>query len=395
MRKSVTATVLAAMVLATPLGAQTVSTSNGGDSFTAGSTITQTYDASGDIFTAGEVVTISGQSGGDVHVAGMDLDVGTNAAADLYAAGATVTIRANVADDVTAMGYSIRLSPNASVGGNARLLGRAIVIDAPIAGALTAAAGEVTLNSVVRGDVRITAESISFGPDAQILGQLVYASEEEMRIPERVIPADRVRHEVWTKGPMWDDMRRGWEEAEMPMLPTFITVFSAFLITLAFFVVIGSIFLTFAPGPVSRMRREIADRPGHIFLLGILGLSMLFGLVPITALTIIGIPFVPFAVLLIVVAWTLGYLLAAYAIAMRVMAWMGGPSNPALLIRLLVMAVAVCAVTLLNFIPFVGWIINYTLVLLGVGGMTSALFNWLIGNPGYALDVDMKPIETK
>ena len=395
MRSFATATVLAAMVLATPLGAQTVTTSNGGDNFTAGSTITQTYDAAGDIFTAGEVVTISGQSGGDVHVAGMDLDVGTNTDADLYAAGATVTIRANVADDVTAMGYSIRLSPNAAVGGNARLLGRAVVIDAPIAGALTAAAGEVTLNSVVRGDARITAEKISFGPDAQILGQLVYASEDEMRIPERVIPADRVRHEVWTKGPMWDEMRRNWEDAEMPILPTFMTLFSAFLITLAFFVVIGSIFLTFAPGPVSRMRREIADRPGHIFLLGILGLSMLFGLVPITALTIIGIPFVPFAVLLIVVAWTLGYLLAAYAIAMRVMAWMGGPANPALLIRLLVMAVAVCAVTLLNFIPFVGWIINYTLVLLGVGGMTSALFNWLIGNPGYALDVDMKPIKTE
>lgn len=395
MRSLATATVLAAMVLATPLGAQTVSTSNGGDHFTAGSTITQTYDATGDIFTAGEVVTISGRSGGDVHVAGMDLDVGTNADADLYAAGATVTIRANVADDVTAMGYSIRLSPNAAVGGNARLLGRSVVIDAPIAGALTAAAGEVTLNSIVRGDVRITAEKISFGPDAQILGQLVYASEDEMRIPERVIPADRVRHEVWTKGPMWDEMRRSWEDAEMPMLPTFMTLFSAFLITLAFFVVIGSIFLTFAPGPVSRMRREIADRPGHVFLLGILGLSMLFGLVPITALTIIGIPFVPFAVLLIVVAWTLGYLLAAYAIAMRVMGWMGGPANPALLIRLLVMAVAVCTVTLLNFIPFVGWIINYTLVLLGIGGMTSALFNWLIGNPGYALDADMKPIETE
>lgn len=395
MRSLATATVLAAMVLATPMGAQTVSTSNGGDHFTAGSTITQTYDATGDIFTAGEVVTISGRSGGDVHVAGMDLDVGTNADADLYAAGATVTIRANVADDVTAMGYSIRLSPNAAVGGNARLLGRSVVIDAPIAGALTAAAGEVTLNSIVRGDVRITAEKISFGPDAQILGQLVYASEDEMRIPERVIPADRVRHEVWTKGPMWDEMRRSWEDAEMPMLPTFMTLFSAFLITLAFFVVIGSIFLTFAPGPVSRMRREIADRPGHVFLLGILGLSMLFGLVPITALTIIGIPFVPFAVLLIVVAWTLGYLLAAYAIAMRVMGWMGGPANPALLIRLLVMAVAVCTVTLLNFIPFVGWIINYTLVLLGIGGMTSALFNWLIGNPGYALDADMKPIETE
>jgi hypothetical protein len=36
---------------------------------------------------------------------------------------------------------------------------------------------------------------------------------------------------------------------------------------------------------------------------------------------------------------------------------------------------------------------NYTLVLLGIGAMTRALFLYFIGNPGLALDVDMKPIE--
>jgi hypothetical protein len=46
-----------------------------------------------------------------------------------------------------------------------------------------------------------------------------------------------------------------------------------------------------------------------------------------------------------------------------------------------------------NFIPFVGWVANYTLVLLCIGAMTRALFLYFIGNPGLALDVDMKPIE--
>jgi hypothetical protein len=31
--------------------------------------------------------------------------------------------------------------------------------------------------------------------------------------------------------------------------------------------------------------------------------------------------------------------------------------------------------------------------LLGIGAMTRALFLYFIGNPGFALDVDMKPIE--
>lgn len=385
--------ILATALLATSAAADSVTTLNGGDSFTAGSTVTQSYDGPGDIFVAGQMITISGQSGGDVHVAGMDVDVDTDTSADLYAAGATVTIHADVAEDVTAMGFGVRLSSSAAVGRNARLLGRSVVVDGPVTGALTATGGEITLNSIIQGDALLTAETISFGPDAQIMGQLVYVSENEIDIPERVIPADRVRFQKWTKGPMWDEMRRTWEEVEMPVLPSFISVFSAFVIALAFLVLIGSIFLSFAPRPIARMRRDIVERPGRIFLLGVLGLSVLFGLVPAAALTIIGIPFVPFGILLIIMAWTLGYLLAAYAIAMRLLVLLGGAPDPSLPIRLLVLAAAVCVVALLNFIPFVGWIINYTLVLLGVGGMTAALIDRLTGGRETAPVVDTKPIE--
>ncbi len=53
----------------------------------------------------------------------------------------------------------------------------------------------------------------------------------------------------------------------------------------------------------------------------------------------------------------------------------------------MVFAAAIIFISLLNFIPFVGGVANYTLVLLGVGAMTRALFLWLIGNPGVAFDV--------
>lgn len=394
MMKSILSAVMLALTVAVPLQAQTVTTTNGGDSFTAGTTVQRSYDTSGDVFAAGEVVKAGGVVRGDLHAAGMDVDIATNTGADLYAMGAVVTISAAVGEDVSAMGYSVRLAGDAAIGGNARFLGRTVIIDGPIEGALTLAAAEVTLNGAIAGDVSIAADQIAFGPEAVILGQLTYASDRELNIPERVIPADRVRFEAIDGNPVWNEIRDNWDDYELPVMPSFVSIFAAFLVTLAFFMVIGGIFLTFTPKPVASMRREIADRPGQIFLLGILGLSMLFGLVPITALTIVGLPFVPFAMLLILVAWTLGYILAAYAIAVRLLIGLGGPEKPSLLVRLLVLAFAVCLVTLLNFIPFVGWVVNYTLVLLGIGAMTSALFNWLIGNPGYAYDVDMKPIET-
>jgi hypothetical protein len=72
---------------------------------------------------------------------------------------------------------------------------------------------------------------------------------------------------------------------------------------------------------------------------------------------------------------------------------LGGAAEPSNVARLLVLAAAIILVALLNFIPFVGWVANYTLVLLGIGAMTRAVFQSMLGNPGVALDVDMKPIK--
>lgn len=94
-----------------------------------------------------------------------------------------------------------------------------------------------------------------------------------------------------------------------------------------------------------------------------------------TVLTLIGLPFVPFALLLILIAWTLGYLLAAYAIARRVLAAFSGPEEPVLAMKLLTVAVAIVTIAVLNFIPFVGWVVNCTLVLLDAGAMTAGAFH--------------------
>jgi hypothetical protein len=86
----------------------------------------------------------------------------------------------------------------------------------------------------------------------------------------------------------------------------------------------------------------------------------------------------------------LGYLLAAYAVARRMLVAFNGPTDPSLLIKLTIVAVAICVVAILNFIPFFGWVVNYTLVLLGIGAMTAGLLSTWIPDPDPALDVDMQ-----
>jgi hypothetical protein len=56
-----------------------------------------------------------------------------------------------------------------------------------------------------------------------------------------------------------------------------------------------------------------------------------------------------------------------------------------------VFAAAFIFIALLNFIPFVGSVVNYAVVLVRTATMTKGVLKYLIGNPGEAFD--MKPAE--
>ena len=372
--------------------ADPVETIHGGDVYLGGSGTARGLDAARDVFAGGNSITLSGRVAEDIHASGFSVDIEAGATGNVYAAGATVTLRAPVGKDLTAAGFTLRTSPGAEVAGNARLAGSTVTIDGPVKGALSAAAGEVILNAPIGGDAWITAGKISFGPDAVVSGQLRYSTPDEISVPERVADPARVSYSKLDRREWMREMREGWEGAEYPVLPTFLSLFAGFLVTLAFFILLGAIFLAFLPRQVQRLREQSLAQPGLTLLSGVIGLSVLFGLVPISAMTIIGIPMVPVVLLAIVVLWILGYVLGAYVVAMRFWQSFGSAADPTMLSRLIVLAIGVTVAALLNFIPFVGWIANFALVLLGIGAMTRALFDRLVGNMGPALDVDMNPV---
>lgn len=390
-----TLAVLALLCCAPMAHADTVRVEHGGDTFLSGQMINETLSAPRDAFATARTVLVGGETVGDLHVTGFDVTVTGNTAQDLYAVGGSIVLRGDVDEDLSAAGFSVRIEPGAETRGNARLAGRTLKIEGPITGALSAVGQDILLNAPVQGDVRLLAQSISFGPEAVVMGTLTYGSHEEIDVPTRVAHADRVvfrqvtAMESWKE---WEDIRK-----EMPVLPTAGSILFGFVVTLLFFVVLGAVVLGFMPKRLEMMRSTILQVPGQSLLLGVIGLSILFGLVPVAALTIVGLPFVLIVLLVIAVVWTLGYALGAYSVATRLYTAFGGDETPSNTARLVVFAAAITVVALLNFIPFVGWVANYTLVLLGTGAMTHALFRRIIGNPRGAFDIkeDSQPLEEK
>ncbi len=378
--------------LAGPVFGDTPDRVIGGDVLRAGET-SSPLQAGRDVLAAGATVSLDGSVAQDAHAAGFDVDVNATTGGDLYAMGFSVSLRQTVGGDLTASGFSVRVGSGARIAGNARLAGGRVTIDGPVLGALAAAGGKVTLNSEVSGDVLLAGETLVFGPDARIGGTLTYSAPARLEIPGRVVSAERVSYQPYQRSEMMRGARDMWSDWEYPVLPTFLSFLSGFLVTLGFFVVTGALFLTLAPEQVRHLRRSIDARPGMALLSGVIGLSVLVGLVPISALTVVGLPLVPIVLLATLLVWTLGYLLGAYFLAMRAMRGLGAAENPEIWLRLLALVIAVALLALLNFIPVLGWMANFALVLLGIGGMTTALFERLTGTAGPAPNSEMRPIE--
>lgn len=350
----------------------------GGDYYRAGSGSGDLLNAPRDVFAAGASITVRGRASGDVHVTGFDVDVETDAE-NVYAAGAAVAIRSTISEDLMATGGSVKTATSSTTGGNARLIGGTVTVNGSVEGALMAAGGEVIIDAPIAGDVRITAGRIAFGSAAKIGGTLIYSAPSEIDVPASVIAPDRVTFRPIALGEAFEDA--AWDADEYSVLPGVLGVLAGFAVTLAFILVLAALFLAFAPEMVKARREAAITRPGLNLTVGVLALAVLFGLTPVAGMTIVGIPFIPIILLAIFLAWTLGYVLGAYVIGLRIWSGFGG-EEPAMLGRLIVLACAVTSLALANFIPFIGWLANFAVVLFGIGAIATGALERLLASRG-------------
>ena len=89
-------------------------------------------------------------------------------------------------------------------------------------------------------------------------------------------------------------MGRGWS-APHPLY-----LFGGTVLTLTFLFAIGAAALALAPENTDALRRRISQHPWISLFSGIIGLSALVGLIPIAAITMIGLPLLPFIVLALI-----------------------------------------------------------------------------------------------
>ncbi len=316
------------------------------DIFAAGSNLRFDQGTADHVFAAGEVVTIAG-----------------DAARSFIAAGQTLSFDSGSAQNgVVAFGRDLTLRPTFKVGGSAVLMGRDLLIQAPIGRDLNAAGQTVTIDSAVTGNVRVEGNSVVIGPNARITGDLSYRADKIEISPQAVISGKRI-----VLPPEARDHHRGWKHHR-----TLAERIQGDLLGAAMFIVMALGLTALAPGLMARAGDMVGRNPLVAALVGFLTLIAGPVVAVILMITILGAS-LGAAVGVIVAALAFLGLAAAAAglgmIARRLMGKGAGAEAPKLGSELgwtLLGAIVLC---LLGAIPFVGGWVWLIACIVGVGAV--------------------------
>lgn len=160
----------------------------------------------GDLIAFGGFVEVKGEVTGDVIAAGGEVVIDGTVGDDARVAGAGIRINGRIGDDLLAAGggsgpgmppfpmqvgdrqvqQGVWVSSDATVGGDAYIVGGAGAIDGQIVGDLFVGMSSVVFDGDVGGDARLYGNRVVVSPEATVAGTLTYRTEQPLTVPEGV-----------------------------------------------------------------------------------------------------------------------------------------------------------------------------------------------------------------
>ena len=332
------------------------------DLIAGGQTVAVAGRVAGDVYAWGQTVVVSGTIEGDLIAAAEEVTIDGTIQGDVRAAGARVTVNGHVGKNVTAAGQRVMIGPNGRVGGSVLAAAETLSAFGPIGRGATFAASTAQLAGPIGGNVLGRAGRLSIAPTARIAGALDYHADQEANVPPGSV-----------SGPV--TFSRVERDEEQPRQPAPLNGLFDLggLIWLFGSAILGVIALRLFPTAADRLvqlgRRE--PLPSFGVGLAVLLLTPLAGL--FIAITLIGLPLTAVLALLyglgLLLAWpTLG-LLAGSLLAESFRRSQPVPTVLALLIGLIVLH-------LITHIPFVGGLIAFLGLTLGLGLLAYLALRW-------------------
>ena len=366
------------------------------DLYMTGETMTVEGTVKGDVVASGKVVRIEGVVEGDVMAAGQAVVIDGEVHDDVRIAGMTLTLgeAAGVGDDLFTAGFSFESAAGSRVGGKTIVTGYQALIAGEHQEDLQAALVGLRIEGEVAGDVDAAVESeagpawwtqfmqspvplpdvgpgLTLGPAARVGGDLSYKSMSAAEIADGARVTGETRHDVkeTTAKPQ---VGRGQRLGRT--LRWFVALF-----------LFGAVLLWLVPDKMNGVASAVMERPvanfgwGVVTLIGIalamtlvlvvtLVLAMVFGFMTLgKVVALVVILGLVLEILLAANLWIAVAFLTPVVVSLaggRFLMTRGGVVEKS---RYLSLLVGLALLTLFGLVPFVGALVCWLVVLIGLG----------------------------
>jgi len=327
------------------------------DLYLAGAQVDLYATVNGDAVIAGGQLNLEGDISGDVIAAGGSISLRGAVADDARLAGGEIRVAGRVGDDFVAAGGRIHISPVARIGGRAWISGGELRIDGQVAEELRASGGRVVITGVVNGNVELWADEIVIEETAVISGNLHYKSSHEASIASGARIEGEVRHTL----------------VETDMKPVVASVVFAALAVLLSIIITAIVLYLLFPDFSLHVCQSLRNEPW---------LSLGVGLAVFAGVPLLGVILFSTALgvwlALILLAIYLVMLLAGYFVGALFVGNAGldllRKTEVSKALRAIALAIAIFALAVINLVPLLGSLVNWAVLLLGVGALSRQLY---------------------
>lgn len=327
--------------------------------YTAAGNLTVNGDILGDLSAAGGTVTFDGKVENSLLLVGGNMTLAGIVGKTARIAGGNYSISTQIGGDLALAGGNVTLSEKALIGGDLIAAAGNLTLNADVTGKARIAGGNIYINSKINGDVRIKAsQKVIFGPKADIAGKVIYHAPKEAVFMEgsnvkntefKLVAARSYKNEI----------------------RAFLSF--AFLLKLLAWFLAGLLAMKLFKNKIQEIFAEITQNPWTNLGMGLVWM--------------ICTPIVAFLLFVSFVGYYLGGLLAVtYVLALMAANLLSALMLGYLLMKYMnksadavsdwqIIAIGVVILSLLKFIPIVGWAAVCVLLLVSLGAMVKIIKN--------------------
>lgn len=319
------------------------------------------------LYVAGNTVNIDGEVKSDLVAAGSTIVINNNIEDDLLAAGGTLNIRGDVGknarvagnnvyisgkvgQDLMVAGNSVDLGGDSEVEGDFIAVGSIVNINGNIKGKVYVSGEKISINGQIDGDIVIkNVSDLTIGDSAKINGKLSYSSPNEADIsPNALVVGDIDYKKISAGEHVWKAMRA------TEILYGILMSFTALLVLILMF-----------PKPArsvveSAFQNYWAKIGWGLFALVVVPMASIFLMITIIGVKLAVIVCLIYGLLLLISTLISPLIAGSYIIKLF-------KKDKDLRVDWLSALVGVASLTLIGFIPIIGWIAIAFLFLLSLG----------------------------